>query len=45
MLVRVVSALVLRIDFRCFVDVLGFRYCSDMLWACFITETLSRFLS
>ena len=27
--VCVVSALVLRIDFRCFVDVLGFRYCSD----------------
>ena len=27
------------IDFRCSVDVLGFRYCSDMLWAFFITET------
>jgi len=27
------GALVLRIDFRCFVDVLGFCYGFDMLWA------------
>jgi len=38
-LFSLVSALVLRIDFRCFVDVLRFRYCSDMLWAFFKTET------
>ena len=33
--VRVVSALVLRLDFRCLVDVLGFRDRSDMLWTLF----------
>jgi hypothetical protein len=33
--VCVVSALVLRIDFRCLVDVLGFRDRSDMLWTLF----------
>ena len=33
--VPVVSALVLRLDFRCLVDVLGFRNRSDLLWTLF----------
>ena len=42
--VRVVSALVLRIDSRCLVDVLGLRDRSDMLWTLFNNWNLRRFL-